>query len=165
MNKELKQYPWLKADISEQLPGPNTKQDFFDAAVKYPASKVKEEIGKSPLSHLWLSMMDSNIYCLPKDKIDQMLSEIGTNHLHYLSDRNDCDKFALKFASECVWTYGTNGVGIIVDYAGAHAYNCLVIDGGKDKPPTIEIVEPQTDGLISKPDTHHTFKNGLLLLF
>ena len=158
-------YPWVKNNSDEVLPAPNTKKDYFDAVVKYDVDKIKSVFAASKLSQMQLVPMDTDIYCLPKDKIDTMVPEITTNHLHYILQRNDCDKFALKFASEVVWTYGSNGVGIILDNAGAHAYNCLIVAGDGDADPTIEIVEPQADTVISTPDAHHTFGTGLVLLF
>ena len=71
----------------------------------------------------------------------------------------------LKFASEVVWTYGSNGVGEVLDNEGQHAYNCLVVAGEDGADPTIEVVEPQNDKVISTADTHHTFKSGIVILY
>ena len=161
---KVKQYPWSKIG-DEQLPGPDTKQDYFDAVVQYSADQVKKAFANSKLSQMQLLQLDSQYFCLPKDKVDTMVSEITTPHLHYIAERNDCDKFALKFASTVVWTYGSNGVGVVLDTEGQHAYNVLVVAGDDGADPTVEVVEPQNDQVISTADAHHTFKFGIVILF
>ena len=65
--KDNKQYPWSRIG-DEQLPSPDTKQDYFDAVVQYSADQVRKAFQNSKLSNMQLLQLDSQYFCLPKDK-------------------------------------------------------------------------------------------------
>ena len=79
---------------------------------------------------------------MPPATWNRILQHLGIHKLSYESDIRDCDDFA-----KLVWAQTAllrvNGVGLVVDYSGGHAYLAVVVptcDG-----PVILFVEPQRD--------------------
>lgn len=62
--------------------------------------------------------------------------------LPYISERFDCENFAIAFKSIVDLHFKLNQVGIVIDYQSGHAYNLVVYPDGN-----ISVFEPQFDGL------------------
>ena len=62
----------------------------------------------------------------------------------YYADKFDCDSFSFMFITHLASKYGVNGVGIVLDFSGAHAYNFVVYPRKKDN---LRLFEPQNDSL------------------
>ena len=86
----------------------------------------------------------------------------------YRPESRDCDNFAIALTGQLGHRLGANGVGLIVDGSGNHAYACLLVsdpDGGI----RVTLVEPQSDGTVRLGDRlggHEAYKaeEGFILL-
>ena len=110
-----------------------------------PAIRVKEQ---SPLwmreklqllNVQWLQL-DGRYFCTTEEDFLNVVAWDWTDSYTYRSDTWDCDKFAVRFKSQCDLHFGLNSVGIVIDYASGHAYNLAVLSDGN-----IMLLEPQSD--------------------
>ena len=110
----------------------------------------------------WWVALDNKYWVTTLDDLREIVSRDWTRHRRYISERFDCDNFALHFAARMNVMYGLNSCGIVVDYTSAHAYNlCVVADGNLRK----VIVEPQTGQILLSPDNDlHQLKDWTLIL-
>lgn len=125
-------------------------QRIRDARVTVTGQAVVDALRNSPLSRLSLSFLDRTYTALPMEAWCEILEWSDVDRVGYVSERRDCDNFAVALAGQVGLRFGVNGCGIVVDYSGRHAYNCLLVstpdaDGDGTPDLAIAIVEPQTD--------------------
>lgn len=151
--------------MASNYPSNLTNRKYFDAAVPFTSNQARKALSESPLKHLQLYTVDRIYYCLSDDLCNELLQEIGTNHIKYVNERFDCDDFASYFRSLASVKFGTNSVGLILDISGEHSYNTVLTCNNSVL--EVKIVEPQTDKIITKyPDAEHHYvgSSGFILL-
>ena len=113
-----------------------------------------------------LQFLDGKFTALPLSVWNKILLFSQIDKIDYISVKRDCDNFAIALAGECSLKFGINGVGIVVDTAGRHAYNVLLVEGKEGL--EVAIVEPQSDGFVQIGDKlsnaeAYTGKKGFIL--
>jgi hypothetical protein len=87
--------------------------------------------------------LDGEYWVTDEQSMRDIIEADLTNSHGYQSGEFDCENYALSFAARVQREYGITGVGIVIDWSGAHAYNMLVYNSGD-----VELYEPQNDELI-----------------
>ena len=113
-----------------------------------------------------LQFLDGKFTALPLALWNKILLYSQVDKVDYIAVKRDCDNFAIALAGDCSLKFGINGVGIVVDTAGRHAYNVLLVEGKEGL--EIAIIEPQTDGYAQIGDKlsnaeAYTGKKGFIL--
>lgn len=120
--------------------------------------------GASGLSRLGLVLWDPEYTGVDRKTWEKILAWSNVDRHRYETFSRDCDNFAIALAGQLSLRLGINGVGIVVDYSGCHAYCALLVvddDGVR-----IAVVEPQSDGFISMDQGRHQMyaaQNGVVL--
>ena len=107
---------------------------------------VATAMRKSPFSKFHLSFLDRKLFVINKEHWKEIIAETRVDAVRYVSERTDCDDYAKAFSGIVALRYGVNSAGIVIDTAGAHAYNLLAVDtrdGVK-----INAFEPQSDSFV-----------------
>lgn len=92
---------------------------------------------------------DYNIISLAAWKM--LLAWSWVDKFQYVADRRDCDDYAKYLWGQVPMRLKVNGIGLVCDYSGGHAYNVVVTFEG-DGPPILAFVEPQTDQFVAVGD-------------
>jgi len=82
-----------------------------------------------------------------------------TDNKKYVKEKYDCDNFAFSFKAMVDKRFGLNGVGLVIDYSGGHAYNIVVFQDG-----SVKIFEPQSDRWPKAGRGKYKFQNGSILI-
>ena len=99
-----------------------------DSKREFTKDEVVAALNASPLSSLQEVPVDSAYWGASEEAWHGMLAYTGVDRIRYVSNAFDCDNFAVLFAGVVADKFDINGVGIVVDYSGGHAY-CAVTDG------------------------------------
>ncbi len=132
-----------------------TKRTVSYAAV----ARVHEE---SELGPLQLVPLDTAYVALPTETWELFLEYSGVDRIRYKSDTMDCDDFAQILAGECKRKLHVNGIGLVVDFSGGHAYNALLAYEGSKL--ALLTIEPQNDKIIINRNGMYAAQQGFLLL-
>ena len=93
--------------------------------------------------------LDGEYRILPRDEMMECIKAAHTASETYISDFHDCDKFARELWARVPFKSGCNSVGLIVNFGGQHAFNCvLVTPDTTSRDVQCLIVEPQSDGIV-----------------
>jgi len=84
--------------------------------------------------------LDSKYWTCTRLDFDAIIKWDWTDNKKYVAEKYDCDNFAFSFKARMDRKFHLNNVGLVVDYSGGHAYNCVVFSDG-----TAELFEPQSD--------------------
>ena len=82
-----------------------------------------------------------------------------TDNKKYVAEKYDCDNFAFSFKAMVDKRFGLNGVGLVIDYSGGHAYNIVVFQDG-----SVKIFEPQSDRWPKVGRGQYKFQNGSVII-
>ena len=85
-------------------------------------------------------VLDSKYWTCTRLDFDAIIKWDWTDNKKYVAEKYDCDNFAFSFKARMDRKFHLNNVGLVVDYSGGHAYNCVVFSDG-----TAELFEPQND--------------------
>lgn len=108
--------------------------------------KYKRELNHQELFDLWretpainlgLTFYDRKYISLPKEVWNDILQHIGIGEFNYKSEISDCDDFAFALRGRIPLELKVNGIGVVLDHSGGHAYNAILHHEG------IEFIEPQ----------------------
>ena len=94
--------------------------------------------------------LDHEFTALPLETWRKILNFSQIDKIKYIATKRDCDNFAIALSGECSLKFGINGVGIVIDIDGKHAYNVLLVEGKEGL--EVAVVEPQTDGFVKIGD-------------
>ena len=87
----------------------------------------------------------------------------GVDREKYTSEFFDCDNFATCLAGDVAQRWGINGIGVVLDFSAAHAYNCaLTVDTEDRNALKIIVIEPQTDHLFLDTSLPYAAKHGVV---
>ena len=133
----------------------DTKQQFTH-------QQVKAAFDKSKLLQLQDVLLDETYWGVSIETWQLILAYTGVDRKQYVKDSFDCDNFAIHLTDVSADKFEINGVGIVVDGSGGHAYcSLLVVEDGKL---SIAIVEPQNDIFILKTEGMYAAKFGFILM-
>ena len=88
--------------------------------------------------------LDSKYWVCSRIDFDAIIKWDWTNDKKYVAEKYDCDNFAFSFKARMDRKFHLNNVGLVIDYSGGHAYNCVVFSDG-----TAELFEPQSDRFVT----------------
>ena len=126
------------------------------------STDVERVHAKSELRTLQFVPLDTSYVALPADVWDLFLQYSGVDRIQYKSDTMDCDDFAQILAGECKRKLHVNGIGLVVDFSGKHAYNALLAYEGSEL--SLLTIEPQNDKIIINRSGMYAAQYGFLLL-
>lgn len=104
-------------------------------------------------------VLDGRYWTVDKNTFEAMVKAGWVWHRRYLTDRYDCDDFAVGFKARMAEVFGVNAVGIVVDYGAKHAYNMVILSDG-----TIEGFEPQAGLWCQLGSEYYPCREGVMLL-
>jgi len=99
----------------------------------------------------WLPL-DGKYYTATLSDWRKIIDWDRTNLKPYVSDRYDCEKYAMYFKANVARVFGLNAVAVVLDYSAGHAYN-LLFPEDLDRP---LVYEPQTDEIMEVSDATKT---------
>ena len=114
-----------------------------DTGRSFSAEQVAGALTESPLRRMQILLLDREYTALPLKVWERILEWSDVDRIDYVSEKRDCDNFAIALSGQVGLRLAVNGIGLVVDYSGGHAYNCILVREGNDL--TLRIVEPQTD--------------------
>ena len=117
---------------------------------------VTEQIGPKMAKSFQLYTADSEYFCTPEKDAQQIIAESSLDRKRWVSERFDCDDFALVLKAhfaEAAYVDGSRRAahcfGIVWgNLPGPHAINWMINDDMK-----LRFVEPQNDDIFSPRDT------------
>lgn len=111
--------------------------------------------------------LDPRYRVLPKDEMLQCIRAAHTASEKYVADWHDCDKFARELWARVPRLSQCNSIAIVLNYAGGHAFNAVLVTAGSDNPYVeLLIVEPQNDGVVKLNSTApYTLVDGQYEIF
>ena len=111
--------------------------------------ELTDAFRRSELNQMYFECVDTRYRVLPEKTWELFLRWSGVDDLKYESEFHDCDDFAYILKGECHRKLKINGIGLIIDCSGGHAYSALAVDRD-DGRLHIASVEPQNDRLVLK---------------
>ena len=122
-----------------------SQDEIKESRETYSAQEVSSAWQKNTeLSHLSLMLDDSKYYGLPLKVWQDIMKQSDTRQMKYIPEFRDCDDFAFAFKGELV-KWAINGVGLVFNIGGKHAFNVAIISNDGGELPTFKFIEPQND--------------------
>lgn len=105
--------------------------------------------------------LDNKYWTCTRLDFDVIIKWDWTDEKRYVAEKYDCDNFAFSFKARMDRKFHLNNVGLVVDYSGGHAYNCVVFSDG-----TVELFEPQEDSFKTTQlgTGYYKCESGLVLI-
>jgi hypothetical protein len=113
---------------------------------------VSKAIGAAKIT--WL---DRKYIAVSQKEFQKIIDWDWTDNKKYVAEKYDCDNFAFSFKARVDRKFHVNTVGLVIDYAGGHAYNIVVFSDGTSK-----IFEPQSDSWPKKGAGMYMFTPGVV---
>lgn len=133
-----------------------------DTKRQFTNHQVQDALKESTLSGLQAVPLDRTYWGVSIETWKLILAYTGTDRKKYVKDSFDCDNFAVHLTDVSADKFEINGVGIVVDGSGGHAYCSLLIATKNGL--SIATVEPQNDKFILKPEGMYQARAGFILL-
>lgn len=134
---------------------------FRHSKRQFSKDDLEAALQRSALSNLQYVPTDATYLGASRDAWELGLAYTGVDQKRYIVDAFDCDNFAVLFAGRIADKFGINGVGIVVDYSGGHAYCAiLIVENGEL---ALGIIEPQNDRFIIKTEGMYSARFGFIL--
>lgn len=128
-------------------------QTWIKQRLEDSVSELRKDIHYYPLDkYYWVTSEEDFMKVAKKDK---------TNMIEYVSEKFDCENFAMLFSARMSYKYHLNSVGIVIDYSSQHAYNIIVFRDG-----SVKLYEPQEELLIDIDNDYDNYnlENGAVLI-
>lgn len=122
---------------------------------------VIKAVQQSSASGLNIICVDSKYYTIPVDLWHTVLQYTGVDQGQYRPERYDCDDFSIAFKAACSRKLAVNGVGLVADVSGGHAYNLLLAHEGEEL--KVLFMEPQSDHLVIQNQQQYAMQSGFIL--
>ena len=105
--------------------------------------------------------LDSKYWACSRLDFEAIIRWDWTDKKKYVAEKYDCDNFAFSFKARMDRKFHLNNVGLVIDYSGGHAYNCVLFSDG-----TAELFEPQNDRFVTDRQGTGQYKctEGLIIL-
>ena len=127
------------------------------AFVRSNINKWKQDI--DPELKMEILSLDSKYFLCDEKDMKAIIKWDWTDNKKYVKEKYDCDNFAFSFKSMVDKRFGLNGVGLVIDYSGGHAYNIVVFQDG-----SVKIFEPQTDRWPKAGRGQYKFQSGSIII-
>lgn len=117
-----------------------------------------------------VELLDSEYRVINLKRMMDVVQTCHVESIRYQSNFVDCDKHSRMLWALIPVIYKLNNIGMVLDFAGGHSYNVVVVDADDDKPESdgtgLKVVwlEPQTGNAIeihSQP--YYNLKRGQIL--
>jgi len=117
---------------------PDLSDPLFEADTSWIGEKLRDvNILNTGMVH---KPLDSKYWCCSRLDFDAIIKWDWTDNKRYIAEKYDCDNFAFSFKARMDRRFHLNNVGLVIDYAGGHAYNVIVFSDG-----SATLFEPQSD--------------------
>ena len=116
----------------------------------FSAQEVAEAWQLSMGKRLSAEFVDRQYTAVPYHVWEQILQDSNVSNRKYVSERSDCDDFAYALRGTVPLNLNVNGIGVVLDISGRHAYNAVLSMSGEAL--YIAFVEPQTDQFVTLGD-------------
>ena len=105
--------------------------------------------------------LDTKYWACGRLDFEAIINWDWTDKKKYVADKYDCDNFAFSFKARMDRKFHLNNVGLVIDYSGGHAYNCVIFSDG-----TAELFEPQGDRFVTDKigSGQYVCSRGLIIL-
>ena len=128
--------------------------------VSYDANWVRDQVSKVLSDKVRWIQLDNRYWTCSKAEFEQLVKWDWLETQKYVSDRFDCDDFAMQFKARIGFFFNLNNVGVVVDYSSSHAYNVVLFS---DAP--MRIFEPQSGEWFEFGTSRlYQLEDGLILL-
>ena len=127
----------------------------------YTNKDVAAAVARSNAAALQVVVLDSKYWAVDIDTWKLILEYTGVDQGQYRADRYDCDDFAFAFKAAVSRKLAVNGVGIVVDWSGKHAYNAILVADANGL--VIKFIEPQSDGLVIQDEEMYKMDSGFIV--
>lgn len=104
-------------------------------------SKIKNRLEKE-FNNPKIFTFDSYYHLITFEKIKKILNKTDLDKITYITEKFDCENFALLLKSYIAYKYQISNIAIVINYDGKHAFNLIIT------PESIKIYEPQTNSFI-----------------
>ena len=113
--------------------------------------EVHKAVCDAGLGRLKHQFLDPSYFALPQSVWDDYIAWDRTEQARYELSRYDCKDFAICFIATLSKKLRINAAGLVLDYSGMHAYNCLLVldENGELK---ARPFEPQGDRYVKVGD-------------
>lgn len=98
--------------------------------------------------------LDPDYVALPLEVWIDFLAWSRVDRAKYLVSRYDCENSSLHLVSEASHRLRVNGMGLVLDTSGRHAYTAILCKDGPDEDLYVKCVEPQTDQIVEVGESH-----------
>lgn len=123
------------------------------------SSIVNWKMGIDPKGGMQIMSLDMKYFLCSETDMRAIVKWDWTDNKKYVAEKYDCDNFAFSFKAMVDKRFGLNGVGLVIDYSGGHAYNLVVSKTG-----TVRIFEPQTDRWPRVGRGQYKFQSGAIII-
>ena len=139
------------------------KKHIAETEVQFSGFQIDGALLEDRNNYLQIVPLDDVYYCVNEFTALEILKKSRIDKKRYANDRYDCDDYAFALKGEIGRRYSLNSVGLIIDYSGHHAYNCMIVsDFGK---PKVIYIEPQTDEVVIRQDgTPYEMEFGFVII-
>ena len=117
----------------------------------------KKDIDKE--GKMEIMSLDSKYFLCDEKDMKSIIKWDWTDKKKYVKEKYDCDNFAFSFKAMVDKRFGLNGVGLVIDYSGGHAYNIVVFQDG-----SVKIFETQSDRWPKAGRGQYKFQNGSVII-
>ena len=117
---------------------------------------VKRDVSKA-IGAAKVTWLDSKYVAVSQKEFQKIIDWDWTDNKKYVAEKYDCDNFAFSFKARVDRKFHVNTVGLVIDYAGGHAYNIVIFSDGTSK-----IFEPQSDSWPKKGTGMYVFTPGVV---
>ncbi len=146
-------------ELSQKLTPPILAEDYTELSTNdiYNALINKQIIN----SGMKRKNLDSKYWACGRLDFEAIIRWDWTDKKQYVAEKYDCDNFAFSFKARMDRKFHLNNVGLVIDYSGGHAYNCVIFPDA-----TAELFEPQTDRFVTSHmgSGQYMCKEGLIIL-
>lgn len=130
--------------------------------IRVEADDLMRAWGRSRGRALDLVPLDRAYFAVPWETWNLILAYTAVDAGEYQTDRYDCDDFAVALKAAVSRKLALNGVGLVIDWSGRHAYAALIV-ADSDGAVRIVFAEPQTDRVVYRSEGMYAAKSGMAI--
>ena len=163
---------WLESELRDgDRPDPASPRraggldaEVAAAAVEVPVAEVMAAWRESPAAALRMcSWFDGTFRALPGEVWLRVLTASHVDRDAYVAEWYDCGDFAMAAKVDIARRWGVNGVVVVIDHSGRHAYTALLVVASDGRLSWL-FVEPQTDAVVTLGAGQYAAREGFALI-
>ena len=137
-------------NVSPPAPRPSLIEKIDKHSISVSNKQVSNALLGTDLGYYELQFLDRQYQALPIEIWSEILEWSDVDRAAYVAEKRDCDNFAIALVGQITLRLGVNGIGIVLDYVGKHAYCMLLVhDEGQLSG---KLIEPQSDKIAQVGD-------------